>query len=196
MPELVLELARGAISLAVTLIGLGVGWVFGQRLAYQWNLRQKRRETDLSTVQDLQRLYGEFYAVWKLWDSVARARAGDPAVRAELLRRASDVEALVERLVIKLATERHLSATDRDVLGKFRQGCKVLRRSIELGEPLPWGSSEHADYVAFKRLSVRVTLMVQQDYVPAAISSREAFDALQAITANRHETSWAKEGPA
>ena len=56
MQDLPLELARGGISLAVTLVGLGVGWLVGQRLTYQWNLRQKRRESELATAQDLQRL--------------------------------------------------------------------------------------------------------------------------------------------
>ena len=72
-----LQLLKGGINLAVTLIGLGVGWLVGQRLTYQWNLRQKRRESDLATAQDLQRLYGDFFAVWKSWNSVVRT-AGTP----------------------------------------------------------------------------------------------------------------------
>lgn len=64
MADLTSELTRGGINLAVTLIVLLAGWLVGQRLTYQWNLRQKRRESDLATAQDLQRLYGDFFAVW------------------------------------------------------------------------------------------------------------------------------------
>src|SRR5690242_5311260 len=107
MQDWQLELAKGGISLVVTLVGLGVGWLVGQRLSFQWNLRQKRRESDLATAQDLQRVYGDFFAVWKVWNEVARA--GDAAARAGLLRRAAEAEGLLERVLVKLTTERRLS---------------------------------------------------------------------------------------
>ncbi len=77
MSELTLEFAKGGIALFVTLIGLGVGWLVGQRLTYQWNLRQKQREMDLAAAQDLQQLYGEFFAIWNCGTAllVPRGRA-------------------------------------------------------------------------------------------------------------------------
>lgn len=189
MQELSLELAKGGISLAVTLIGLGVGWLVGQRLTYQWNLRQKRRESDLATAQDLQRLYGDFFVVWKLWNGVARG--AEPAARGDLLRRAADGEGLLERVLVKLVAERRLAPGDRDALGKFRQAYQKLRRAVESGQPLGWSNSEHPEYLAFKRLAVVATLIVQRDEGIRLVAAEEAFAALRDITSNRHEGSWA-----
>src|SRR3954465_12288613 len=107
MPELASELARGGGNLAVPLVALGAGWLVGQRLTYQWNLRQKRRESDLATAQDLQRLYGDFFPVWKQWNPAAGG--ADEVYRRELLRRAAEGEGLLERVLVKLATERRLA---------------------------------------------------------------------------------------
>src|SRR6187549_1507298 len=92
MPDLTQDLAKGGINLAVALVALGAGWLVGQRLTYQWNLRQKRRESDLATAQDLQRLYGDFFAVWKQWNPAAGG--GDSEYQRDLLRRAAEGEGL------------------------------------------------------------------------------------------------------
>jgi hypothetical protein len=199
MDEVRLEIAKGAISLIVTLIGLGAGWVIGARLTYQWNLRQKRRESDLATAQDLQTLYGEFFAVWKLWNTAQRRAGldGSERLRLKLLRRACDAEGLVERVFVNLAVERHLSARDRETLGRFRQGYQRLRHAIQDDRPLGWTSSEHPEYLAFKRLAVEVASIVYAEGAGGrAPSGSEAFAALREITANRHEESWAAGGPA
>jgi len=192
MEHLIQELTRGGISLAVTLIGLSVGWFVGQRLTYQWNIRQKRREQDLIAAQDFQRLYGEFFSIWKLWNGIAPSRGTpDPDLRGELLRRSADAEGLVERLIVKLVTERQLSTNDRNVLGSFRQGYKRLRKAIEKGEPLGWATSDHPEYLAFKRLAVAVIGVVQRE--SSAAVGPEAFDALRDVTCNRHEKTWTNE---
>lgn len=188
MPELAHELARGGINLAVTLVVLGAGWLVGQRLTYQWNLRQKRRESDLATAADLQRLYGDFFAVWKEWNAVAPNN--DAQARAALLRRACDGEGLLERVIVKLASERRLSTADRETVGRFRQGYQRLRRSIRDSERLPWQGSEHPEYLAFKRLAVAVTLIVGREPGRSRIGPDEAFAAPRDITANRHEKDW------
>jgi hypothetical protein len=192
MQDLPFELAKGGISLVVTLIGLGVGWLVGQRLTYQWNLRQKRRESELATAQDLQRLYGEFFAIWKVWNGVARE--ADPSACQEVLRRAAEAEGLLERVLVKLATERRLSPVDRDTLGKFRQAYQQLRGAIKRGQPLGWTSSEHPEYLAFKRLAVAVTLIVQAEGGVTPVGADEAFASLRDITSNRHEKSWSTGG--
>jgi hypothetical protein len=188
MPDLMHELARGGINLAVTLVVLGAGWLVGQRLTYQWNLRQKRRESDLATASDLQRLYGDFFAVWKEWN--ATAPTVDVQARALLLRRACDGEGLLERVIVKLASERRLSAGDRETVGRFRQGYQRLRQSIRDSERLPWQGSEHPEYLAFKRLAVAVTLIVGREPGRVHVTPDEAFSALRDITANRHEKDW------
>jgi hypothetical protein len=191
MQDVSLELTRGGISLAVTLIGLGVGWLVGQRLTYQWNLRQKRRESELATAHDLRRLYGEFFAIWKVWNVVARE--ADPTTCHDVLCRAAEAEGLLERVLVKLATERRLSSADRDTLGKFRQAYQQLRGAIKRGQPLGWNSSEHPEYLAFKRLAVAVTLIVQREGGVTLIGAEEAFASLRDITSNGHEKSWSAE---
>jgi hypothetical protein len=192
MQLFLIEIAKGGISLAVTLIGLAVGWLVGQRLTYQWTLRQKRRELDLAAAGDFQRVYGEFFAVWKLWNGVvSERRAGDLTIRADLLRRAADAEGLVERLIVKLVTERILSVQDREVVGAFRQAYKQARKAIESNEALGWHAAEHPEYLAFKRLAVAVVAIIQRESVKEVVGPVQAFEALREITSNRHEKTWA-----
>jgi len=189
MPDFTQELARGGINLAVTLVVLGAGWVVGQRLTYQWNLRQKRRESDLATAHDLQRLYGDFFAVWKQWNPAAGGT--DEAYRRDLLRRAAEAEGLLERVLVKLATERRLSAADREALGRFRHGYKQLRYAIDRNQKLGWAMDDHPEYLAYKRLGAAVALIVHREPGRARIDPDEAFAALKDITANRHSKTWA-----
>ena len=187
--QLLLELAKGGITLVVTLVGLGVASYFGKRLTYHWNLRQKRRESELETAHDLQRLYGDFFSVWKVWNG--ESREPSPLARHELLRRAAEVEGLLERVLVKLATERRLNSSDREMLGKFRQGCQQLRNAINEDKDLDWTESEQAKYLAFKRLAIKVTLIVQREEENVTpIGAEEAFESLRDITSNRHEKSW------
>src|SRR5262245_31485221 len=69
------EVPRFASGLALLIIG----WLVGQRLTVSWNLRQKYKEIDLATARDFHALYGEFFAIWKLWDYYLR----DAHVKAE-----------------------------------------------------------------------------------------------------------------
>lgn len=194
MVDLTSELTRGGINLSVTLIVLLAGWLVGQRLTYQWNLRQKRRESDLATAADLQRLYGDFFAVWKQWNPAAGG--GDEAYRRDLLRRASDGEGLLERVLVKLATERRLSAGDREALGQFRHAYKQLRYAIDKDKKLGWHFDAHPEYLAFKRLGAAVALIVHREPGRAEVTPDEAFTALRDITSNRHSKTWTGELPA
>ena len=188
MQGLYLELAKGAISLVITLIGLGLGWLVSQRLSYQWNLRQKRRELELATAQDLQRMYGEFFSIWKVWNASAEKKDAD--IVHKLLTRTADAEGLLERVWVKLATKRRLSAVDRETLGKFRQGFQQLRQNIRAETKLDWIGSEHEHYLAFKRLAVAVTQIVQREDAIIQITSAEAFESLRDITSSEHEKTW------
>lgn len=61
------ELLKALLNVIVAIITLGFGWLVGQRLTVYWAIRQKRRELELSAVNEFYKLYGEFFAVWKLW---------------------------------------------------------------------------------------------------------------------------------
>lgn len=111
----------------------------------------------------------------------------------DLLWRAAEAEGLLERVLVKLATERRLAPEDRKVLGKFREAYQQLRAAINSGKPLDWTSSEHPEYLAFKRLAVAVTLIVQREHGLARIGVDEAFSNLQELTSNQHRTSWSTD---
>jgi hypothetical protein len=191
--EIRLEAVKAVLSLAVSSITLGLGWIVGQRLTNYWSLRQKHHEINLSAAQDFHRLYGEFFALWKLWNYYIRD-IGAPnlpgASRWELLKRACDAESLVERVFVKLAAERKLSENDRDHLGKFRQGYQSLREAISDNKPLGWDSSAHPEYVSFKRLAVEVAILIQSRARPSPESRADRIRSLLEITSNRHEYMW------
>ncbi|MFY9698156.1 MAG: hypothetical protein WAK34_07490 [Rhodoplanes sp.] len=70
----------------------------------QWNIRQKQRENDLSTARDFHLLYGEFFAVWKLWNYFikdVKAQSLYGASRWELLKRACDAEGKLEATLVR-----------------------------------------------------------------------------------------------
>jgi len=110
-------------NLTVALVTLGFGWLVGNRLMVHWAIVQKRRELELSALHDFYRLYGEFFAVWKLWSycrrSAALALEHPEETRWSLLERASASEGSLEAIFVKLASERKLSVYDIETLGRF-----------------------------------------------------------------------------
>jgi hypothetical protein len=63
------ELIKALLSLAAGIVALLLTWLVGQRLTYWWNVRQKRRELQLSALQQFYTAYGEFFAVWEAMES-------------------------------------------------------------------------------------------------------------------------------
>ena len=59
-------------KLLTTLIFLGLGWVIGKRLTVLWSRHQKENEQDLDAARDFHALYGDFFALWKLWNYYVR----------------------------------------------------------------------------------------------------------------------------
>jgi mechanosensitive ion channel-like protein len=190
LETLLTEGLKAVPNLLVALITLGLGWLVGQRLTLSWNLRQKRRELDLSNAKEFQALYGEFFAVWKLWNYYTRD-IGDKSLpgasRWELLNRACAAEAGMESIFVRLASERNLSDTQVESLGQFRQLYQTLREVIRDNKPLRWDHSEHPEYVKFKRLGAEVAYFIVTDTDKDKAAAGKHADALIGITANRHE---------
>jgi hypothetical protein len=135
------------------LVLLGLAWFVGQRLTVKWSLYQKRREHDLETARDFHLLYGEFFAVWKLWNYYVRhteLKAFPDASRWSLLDRACEAEGRLEAILVRLASNKALDDQDIEVLGQFRQIYQKLRQSIRDNIPLEWDHAEHPDYILFK----------------------------------------------
>jgi hypothetical protein len=185
-----LELFKSGLSLCVSLTTLGLGWVVGQRLTFLWNLRQKQRESDLATAQNFHTLYGEFFAIWKRWNHSFRPETGDATTRPDLFVRACAAEGAIESLFVRLAATRDLPPQDVTTLAKFRQAYQTLRETISNQHKLPWDSSEHPEYVAFKRLATAVTLILVSDTAsdPAILDRRAKT--LYDITSNEYEDNW------
>ena len=139
-----------------TLLFLGLGWVIGKQLTVLWSRRQKQNEQNLDAAREFHLLYGEFFALWKLWNYFVRDLGADAlpgASRWQLLDRACRSEAKLESTLVRLASEKRLTSDEITKLGRFRQRYQQLRECIRDNVPLEWDHSEHPDYLDFKTLA-------------------------------------------
>ncbi|MEV6180561.1 hypothetical protein, partial [Streptomyces sp. NPDC052015] len=51
-------------------------WLVTTRVTDYWDRVKKDREMYLAAAQDFQRLYGEFFAIWKTWSTLNRPKFG------------------------------------------------------------------------------------------------------------------------
>ena len=190
------EAAKAAFSCASGLVVLALGWFFGQRFTYLWNVRQKRREFQLAASQQFYAAYGEFFAVWKLWNRLDRGTASFDERRWELHKRAAAAEAIIEGTFVKLSSEIALNSDDIQMLGRFRQGFQHLREAIRENYTLPWSSSEHPEYKAFKTLAVRFAALLGSTWPVHSPSCERAACQLMRITSNEWKAKWMDGIPA
>jgi hypothetical protein len=183
-----------AIPLATVLMTLLGGWLVSTKVADRWDQTKKRRDMNFAATQDFQRLYGEFFAIWKVWNATLRYKdLPQPPVDLVwgLLGRASAMEGGIEALLMKVSAEYFLSGDDIDALGALRQGFQSLRNTIQRQEPLSWWASEMPDYAAFKSLATFMS-----GFLGSGQNLRGEFDPIIAadnfsrITDNRFEHSW------
>lgn len=178
--------------IAGPIAGILLAWAVGNRLSARWVWWQKRREQTQAAANDFYRLYGEFFATWKLWNySLQQPEgAGWENRRWELLERAAAAEAGVEALLVKLASERVLNQSEMEAHGKFRQGFQTLRQMVRDRKRLDWGSSDYPQYASFKALAsytARLVSTVDQGKPPSLEDTQRA---LSIITSNVWEKTW------
>ena len=173
-------------------VAVGLAWLVGNRLSSEWAIRQRRREHSLASVAEFYRLYGEFFALWKLCNYAFRDSDGEPddATQWDLMRRSAALEANGEAILLRIASELTLSDDDVRSLGLFRQGVQLLRQSIVKRRILGWSSSEHREYRAFKGLSVRVAALAAAVGSGKVPSVEKAEEQLRAITHNKWSKEW------
>lgn len=177
------------LRVAVSLILLGIGWLIGRQLTILWSRRQKQNEQELTAERQFHRLYGSFFATWKLWNYFLRTPETFPgASRWELLRRASEQEGELEATFVELASRRQLSRQEISHLGRFRQYYQQLRESIRDNKPLAWDGAEHPDYKQFKNLTLEVAAIIRG-------GKPISRDQLERITSNIHEAAIGKTRP-
>jgi hypothetical protein len=173
-------------------VAVGLAWLVGNRLSSEWALRQRRRENSLASVAEFYRLYGEFFALWKLCNYAFRDadHEMDEGALWDLMRRAAALEANGEAILLRIASELALTPDDIRTLGLFRQGVQLLRQSIVKERILGWSSSEHREYQAFKGLSVGVAALATKVGTGTAPSLDIAQRQLREITHNKWSKEW------
>jgi hypothetical protein len=182
------------VPLVAVVLTLAGGWLVSTRVSDHWDQIRRLRESDLAAVEEFQRLYGEFFAVWKTWDAFLNGelKLSDPAGAAwDCLRNSAEIEGRVEALLAKISAERELSDDDINVLGAVRQGFQSLRGAIKKEERLPWLGSEVEPYTAFKALAVYTArLLGTPSNSKNSPSNATATENFRGITSNRHENCW------
>jgi hypothetical protein len=192
----------------------------GYRLTFVWEDRKRRCESDLAAVETFYRLYGEFFAAWKLWDSHkrkgVRGKGEAHELQWELLEQVERAEGGYEALLVKLASERVLDDTDRVLLGCFREGSQMLREKIRKSQALEWWATDEPEresdgfkqYRAYKALAECIALKLEAGPVRrgvlgfrpiAQIERPERADAIRALleitdASERRDTWWTDAG--
>ena len=186
--SLIIDLLKAIIG---PLLTVGLAWVVGNEISANWTHRQKRREYSLTVVAEFYRVYGDFFALWKLCNFTFRDSKSDPAHAGiqDLLNSATKLESRMETLLLRIASEVKLEPSEIKSLGLFRQGVQLLRQSIVKRRILGWTSSEHPEYKAFKSLSVAVGKLASRVGEKDAPALEIAQDQMGKIT----HSDWNKE---
>lgn len=184
-------------SILVVLITFGLTWFVGQRLTVHWAIRQKHRELELVAASEFYKLYGEFFAVYKLWAYLSRDKeSASPGtfqtIRWELLQRASSNEGALESLFVKLAAERSLTDREVEILGRFRQAFQSLRESIRDSKDMGWYYQEHPKYLSLKRLAYLTARIINSESLRYSGEAGNA-NSLVTITSGVWENAWVLE---
>jgi hypothetical protein len=181
-----------AVKLVPTIVASAVGvlasWMLGQRILTSWQIRQRRKELQLASLAEFYSAYGEFFAVWKIWNY--RLRKDRASEDDDVFVRAATMEGRVEAIVVRLAAERKLSPRDIGCFGQLRQAFQELRHAIRAGRPLRWNYSGHPKYHKLKELAAYAAASLSDDGLWIKPSPAEAQEALLAITSNDNEAAW------
>jgi hypothetical protein len=201
------ETIKAVPNLIVAVLTLCLGWFVGNRLSARWDERKKRRELDLVALGVFYDIYGQFFAVWKLWSNAPTALRDDDDFRRELVDRAAEIEGKLESLLVRLASERNLSDRDCTLLSCFRQAVQSLRESIREKAHLRsktiqpgdhrvisalWYGSDAPPYLAFKALAAFAADLLSKSS-NLNTKTQSAYSALKKITSSDLERTWVEE---
>lgn len=174
------------------IVALAVAGLVGNELAARSERRRKLRDLDLDLLHEFYRLYGEFFALLKLWDAWKRrgnSAATDPDGFGRILERSANAEGRVEALLLKVASERTPTCSEQDLLGAFRQCHQSLRESVGRDEAVEWNRANFEPYAAFKALACAVSQLLSSERSAHwdQLEPREAIDAFRQVTSNTYE---------
>lgn len=205
--QLIEEIIKAIPNFMVAALTLALGWGAGNRLTAKWDEYKKRRDMDMEALAAFYKIYGQFFALLKLWNGASPERPDHEEFRRGLLERAASVEGELEALLVRLAAEHDLSARDCTLLGCFRQAFQCLRESIKndtkmrslIRQPggdqiltLRWTGSEAPPYLAFEALSGHVAELLSRGSQPRPRPRPDtrAYQSLRRITSNTLELTW------
>ncbi len=189
MDETAFELVKIVLGPVVT---VGFAWLVGNRISAAWSHRQKHREYSLSVTAEFYQVYGEFFAIWKLANFALRQPRPEvtDSFILDLIKRSAALEARVEAMLLRAASELNLSKDGIRSLGLYRQAVQQLRLSIIRRQQLDFFGTGQAKYEFYKQLSVTVGELV------AKLGERERPEVHQAkaqmteITSSKWEAEW------
>lgn len=187
-------LSQAAPDLLVAGVTLLLSWFVGSWLAEEWAIRQKRKELKLQAAERFYQNYGQFFALWKLWNYAMAERKPESLRNWErqrqLLREeAARMEAGIEAMLLSVASEQVLSSREQQTMGNLRQAFQCLRECIHHGKPIPWESSDDPKYKEFKLLGCHMGSILSKGRIRFP-SPAEARAAVEEITSNKYEKNW------
>ena len=193
LTEFQLEILKFALTLASSGVILLLTYGVGQSLSAKWSIRQKRRELQLSAANTFDRLYGEFFKIWKLWKNYKKEKIIDKKTSQwELLAMICEAEAGMEGILVKIASEFRLTDQDIITLGRFRQAYQTLREYIREDKPFTWNHPYHPQYMHFKTMGAYIAAMLT-GFTHQSLkgpSREEAMFNLQRITSTKFKEWW------
>ena len=174
------------------IITVVLAWIVGERISAHWAARRKGREDAQARSDHLFEIYGQFFSNWKLWNYFIDSHPEERDDRFhDIFRTAAEAEGKMEALLVTLCAELRLEPNEAWSLGRFRQGYQSLREGIRDGKRLEWISSEHEQYLAFKRLAVSVaTLAALERHERLSPAPPEAINQIRMVTSNKWEDTW------
>ncbi len=190
------ELFKFALTLVSSGFILLLTWGLGNSISAKWSIRQKRRELQLSAANTFDRLYGEFFKIWKLWKNFKKEQMECKDVSQwDLLADICEAEAQMEGILVKIASEFRLTDKDIITLGRFRQAYQTLREYIRENKPFTWDHPYHPQYMEFKKMGAYIAAMLSGfEKQPLKGPSREeAIFNLQRITSTKFKDWWERQ---
>ena len=155
-------------ALVAPVLTLGLAWLVGNSLTARWDRVKKQTELDLAAMEQFYKIYGEFFAVWKLWDDAIQQNSGK---RNELFERIAGAEAQLEALIVRISCQRSLTEDEIHVTGAFRQAYQTLRKCMKNGQSLSadlgWTASNATPYASFKGLAASVAVLLRPKQIGA-----------------------------
>ena len=183
------------LKFALTLISSWSNFTsnMGSRSIYlaKWSIRQKRRELQLSAANTFDRLYGEFFKIWKLWKNYKKEGIDCKEVSQwDLLAMTCTAEAGMEAILVKIASEFILTDEDIITLGRFRQAYQSLREHIRENKEFTWNHPYHPQYMQFKKMGAYIATLLSEFSTAKDPSREEAIYNLQRITSTKFKYWW------